>query len=254
MKLQGIHAEIPTPFDYKGEIYRAKLEHNLAKWNHAALAGYVVCTGAGEGDLLGFEEKIAVWELVAEHAAPGRVLIAGVGVPGVHESLQLIERAADLGYAAALLDSLPAAPETQKLYLCSIADRARIPVLATPTAPLPHPRLVDLRPQVARSAGGLWQALSAGASAAFLQFASAAPYAAISIWEAHRTREEEAGEELQGRIAHAAECVSSRYGVPGLKYAMDLNGYYGGPPRLPNASLPLQARQEIEEAFRDIKG
>ena len=44
------------------------------------------------------------------------------------------------------------------------------------------------------------------------------------------------------------------YGVPGLKHAMDLNGYYGGPPRLPFVPVSQDARREIEEAFRDLKG
>ncbi len=35
---------------------------------------------------------------------------------------------------------------------------------------------------------------------------------------------------------------------------MDLNGYYGGPPRLPLVSIGNEAKREIEEAFRDIRG
>jgi 4-hydroxy-2-oxoglutarate aldolase len=35
---------------------------------------------------------------------------------------------------------------------------------------------------------------------------------------------------------------------------MDLNGYYGGPPRLPLCPPTEAARHEIEEAFKDLKG
>jgi 4-hydroxy-2-oxoglutarate aldolase len=35
---------------------------------------------------------------------------------------------------------------------------------------------------------------------------------------------------------------------------MDLNGYYGGPPRLPLTTPTEAAKREIEEAFRDLKG
>ncbi len=48
--------------------------------------------------------------------------------------------------------------------------------------------------------------------------------------------------------------VTTSYGIPGLKYAMDLNGYYGGPPRLPLIPPSPDAKREIEEAFRDLKG
>jgi len=35
---------------------------------------------------------------------------------------------------------------------------------------------------------------------------------------------------------------------------MDLNGYYGGPPRLPLTVPSAAAKKEIEEAFADLKG
>ena len=100
----------------------------------------------------------------------------------------------------------------------------------------------------------LWPSLLMGASGGILAFANAAPYATIAIWEAFRTREEEAGIDWQGRISTPAILVTDMYGVPGLKHAMDLNGYYGGPPRLPFVPVSLDARREIEDAFRDLKG
>ncbi len=35
---------------------------------------------------------------------------------------------------------------------------------------------------------------------------------------------------------------------------MDLNGYYGGPPRLPLTVLKPEPQREIEQAFDGIKG
>jgi 4-hydroxy-2-oxoglutarate aldolase len=35
---------------------------------------------------------------------------------------------------------------------------------------------------------------------------------------------------------------------------MDLNGYYGGPVRLPLTPLCPEARREVEAAFKDLKG
>ena len=87
-----------------------------------------------------------------------------------------------------------------------------------------------------------------------LAFANAAPYATISIWEAHRTRELAAAMDWQNRIARAAQLVTMKYGIPGLKYAMDLNGYYGGPPRLPLTVLKPEQQREIEIGFDGIKG
>src|SRR6185312_3653370 len=102
--------------------------------------------------------------------------------------------------------------------------------------------------------GQVCEPLRAGASGAALAFASAAPYAPIAIWEAFRTRDEEAGIDWQGRIAHPAILVTEVHGAAGLKHAMDLNGYYGGPPRLPFSPVAADGKQEVEEAFRDLKG
>jgi 4-hydroxy-2-oxoglutarate aldolase len=86
MKLQGIFAEITTPFDHKGDIYKTKVEHNVEKWNRTTLAGYVVCGRAGEGELLAAEEKAAVWEMLAKWASR-KMLIATVAMPAFSVTL-----------------------------------------------------------------------------------------------------------------------------------------------------------------------
>src|SRR5262249_46377815 len=102
------------------------------------------------------------------------------------------------------------------------------------------------------SAPTLAPSLAVGAVGAVLAFANAAPYACIAIWEAHRTREQEAAADWQRLIARAAQLVTTKYGVPGLKHAMDLQGYYGGPPRLPLTTISPEAKREIEEAFKGL--
>ena len=67
-------------------------------------------------------------------------------------------------------------------------------------------------------------------------------------------REPEAAMDWQKRILRAAQLVTVKYGVPGLKYAMDLNGYYGGHPRLPLVPITPEAKKEIELAFDGLKG
>jgi 4-hydroxy-2-oxoglutarate aldolase len=104
------------------------------------------------------------------------------------------------------------------------------------------------------SAPTLWPSLLMGACGAILAYANAAPYSTIAIWEAFRTRDEAAGMDWQNRIGRPSALVTTRYGIPGLKYAMDLNGYYGGPPRLPLVPPSPEAKQEIEAAFQDLKG
>ena len=294
MKLHGIFPPIATPFNHNGELYKTKVQHNVDKWNRTSLAGYVVCGSTGESVMLTAEEKILMWEWVAASAAPGKLLIAGTGVESVQETVALTNRAADLGYVAAMVrtphyyKNLLNRNDAQLLYFRSVADRTKIPLMIynwpqatgidiSPEAVVAlseHPNIIAIKEssgslekvmQMIRevkpgfqvlvgSAPTLWPSLQAGAVGAVLAFANAAPYATITIWEAHRTREAEAGKDWQGRIARAAQLVTTKYGIPGLKYAMDLNGYYGGPPRLPLASPSLEAQAEIAAAFAEIKG
>ena len=65
MKLQGVFPPIATPFNHLGDIYQAKLKHNVEKWNLTSLAGYVVGGSTGESVMLTAEEKIRLWGWVA---------------------------------------------------------------------------------------------------------------------------------------------------------------------------------------------
>lgn len=294
MKLTGIFPPITTPFDTDGNIFQRKLQHNVEKWNRTSLSGYVVCGSTGESVYLTTEEKVLCWELTAKHAHPDKLLVAGTGVESVQETVSLTNRAAEMGYKVAMVrtphyyKNLLSNPDAQLLYFRAVADRTKIPVViynwpqATGVDIAPeavvalseHPNIIGIKEssgniektmQMIRevkqgfqvlvgSAPTLWPSLTVGAVGAILAFANAAPYATITIWEAFRTRETEAARDWQGRIARAAMLVTTRYGVPGLKYAMDLNGYYGGPPRLPLAPPSAAAKQEIEKAFAEIKG
>jgi len=294
MKLQGIFPPIATPFDYEGNIYAAKIQHNVEKWNRTALSGYVVMGSTGESVMLTEAEKYTVWELVAKHAAAEKLLIAGTGVESVRETVSLTNRAAEMGYKAAMVrtphyyKNLINRGDAQMLYYRSVADRSKIPLIIynwpqTTGVDIPadavaalseHPNIVAIKEssgnlekvmQMIRevkhgfqvlvgSAPTLWPSLLMGACGAILAYANAAPYSTIAIWEAFRTRDEAAGMDWQNRIGRPSALVTTRYGIPGLKYAMDLNGYYGGPPRLPLVPPGPEAKQEIEAAFQDLKG
>jgi 4-hydroxy-2-oxoglutarate aldolase len=294
MKLQGIFPPITTPFDYEGNIYAAKIQHNVEKWNRTTLSGYVVMGSTGESVMLTEAEKYTVWELVAKHAAPEKLLIAGTGVESVRETVMLTNRAAEMGYQAAMVrtphyyKNLISRGDAQMLYYRSVADRTKIPLIIynwpqTTGVDIPaeavaalseHPNIIAIKEssgnlekvmQMIRevkhdfqvlvgSAPTLWPSLLMGACGAILAYANAAPYSTIAIWEAFRMRDEAAGMDWQNRIGRPSALVTTRYGIPGLKYAMDLNGYYGGPPRLPLVPPTAEAKQEIEAAFQDLKG
>lgn len=294
MKLQGIYPPITTPFDHNGEIYKSKLAYNVECWNRTGLAGYVVCGSTGESVMLTPEEKFLCWEIVAKAAAPEKLLLAGTGVESVRETVWLTNQAAAMGYKAAMVrtpfyyKALLNRSDAQMLYFRSVADQAKIPIMiynwpqATGIDIAPeavamlseHPNIIAIKEssgslekvmQMIRevkpgfqvlvgSAPTLAPSFHVGAVGAVLAFANAAPYACITIWEAHRSREWDAAKDWQNRIAKAAQLVTTKYGVPGLKHAMDQMGYYGGPPRLPLTVPTPEAKREIELAFDGLRG
>ncbi len=95
--------------------------------------------------------------------------------------------------------------------------------------------------------------LDAGAVGAILAFACPAPTACYEIYAAWKEGDAELARLKQERIFKAAQRVGSELGIPGLKYAMDFNGYYGGPARLPFLPLSAALKQEVEQLMADIR-
>jgi dihydrodipicolinate synthase/N-acetylneuraminate lyase len=102
------------------------------------------------------------------------------------------------------------------------------------------------------SAHVLLLSLNAGASAAVLAFAAAAPTACFEVFAAWKDGNDKLAEEKQQRIVTAAQRMAA-FGVPGVKYAMDLNGYYGGNARLPLLPLTQPEKDEIASMMRDLR-
>lgn len=95
--------------------------------------------------------------------------------------------------------------------------------------------------------------LDAGATGAILAFACPAPTACYEIYAAWKEGDFALANEKQGRIAKAAQRVVGELGVPGVKYSMDLNGYFGGFPRLPFLPLTADLKQEIEKLMENVR-
>jgi 4-hydroxy-2-oxoglutarate aldolase len=95
--------------------------------------------------------------------------------------------------------------------------------------------------------------LGLGAVGAILAFACPAPMACYEIYAALKDGDAALAREKQERVRLAAQRVVGDLGVPGVKYAMDLNGYYGGPSRLPFLPLSGEQKSEIEKLMAGIK-
>jgi dihydrodipicolinate synthase/N-acetylneuraminate lyase len=95
--------------------------------------------------------------------------------------------------------------------------------------------------------------LQVGAVGAILAFADAAPTACYEIYAAWKEGDIELARLKQEQIARAAQRVAGEIGIPGIKYAMDFNGYFGGPARLPLLPLTADLKTEVEQLMADIR-
>jgi len=122
-----------------------------------------------------------------------------------------------------------------------------------PPRPMIKTRTKDVGFQVlSGSAGTLFDSLEAGASGAVLALAAFAPQACHEIYTAWKEKDPALALEKQERILRASTRVGGELGIPGIKYACDLNGYYGGPPRMPLLPLTVDLKAEVAEIMANI--
>jgi dihydrodipicolinate synthase/N-acetylneuraminate lyase len=136
----------------------------------------------------------------------------------------------------------------------ALAGTAATVVAPPPAKPKFKMRTREVGFQLAAGAAQmLLPSLEAGASAAVLAFASAAPTACYEVYAAWKDGDKRLAEEKQQRISAAAKRVAAEMGIPALKYACELNGYYGGPARLPLLPLTSAEKAEVEQWMRDLR-
>jgi len=95
--------------------------------------------------------------------------------------------------------------------------------------------------------------LDAGAIGAILAFADCAPTACYEIYAAWKEGDHKLAAEKQERIAKAAVRIAGELSIPGVKYAMDYNGMFGGTPRLPLLPLTADKKAEVEQLLEGIR-
>jgi 4-hydroxy-2-oxoglutarate aldolase len=201
-----------------------------------------------------FERSLAA---VRESAAPGRILIAGTGVDSTSETISRTEVAAKLGYDYALV--VP--PYFYKPVIKSdllvehyrrVADASRIPVLlysvpqftgvaieADVAARLSeHPNIAGMKD----SSGNVDRVgtILSLVPSTFL------PEICIEIYKAASEGLGAKALELQRRVIQPTQKIVGAKGISGVKYAMDLRGYYGGPARRPLLPLQEAEKKDIE--------
>jgi 4-hydroxy-2-oxoglutarate aldolase len=284
MKLEGIFAPLTVPFTKHGEVDTPNLRRNIEHYNATPLAGYVMNGTTGESVLLRWEEIYRNWDVAKEAADASKVLIAGTGAESTAETIAHTERAAGLGFDFALVRT-PSyykslmTDEAEAEHFLRVADAAKIPVLVysipqctgvTVEAPLierlsKHENIVGIKDSsgnverveqmhaaagdfqiLVGSAAMLEKSLRAGAVGGILAVACAFPEWCCEVYEAYRAGDEARAARVQEKLMGPSALLVSMYGIPGLKYALDALGYFGGAPRAPLLPLKAEAKKEID--------
>jgi len=286
--LRGVFPPIPTPFDAGGEVALRALVENLECWNQYDLAGYVVLGSNGEAVYLTGQEKLHVLEAARRAIPAGKRMIAGTGCESTRETIALTRRAAQVGADAALVLTphyygSKMTPDSLVCHYQAVADASPIPILlynvpgfthvdvdaATVARAAQHPNVAGIKDSggnlakladvvrltgpdfqvLAGSAGFFLAGLAVGAVGGVLALANVAPQECIGIYRLFQAGRWDEAAELQRRMVPVNAAVTARFGVAGLKAAMDMLGYYGGPVRPPLLDLADAERQVLREVL-----
>jgi len=281
--LSGVFPPVTSPFNSGGELLIDKFRENLDRWAAAPLAGLTVLGSNGEAHFLSDEERLALVRLAGKRQDSGRTLIVGAGKESTRLTIEFIRKVTDLGADYALV-GMPcyyrAKMSEDALFghFWQVADHSPIPVLLynapqftalSASAALMErlaaheniagmkesagnlPLQAEIRRRVPErfmilvgSAPTLFPSLVQGACGGIVAIACALPAMCTRLYEMFRAGDWQGAAELQRRLTPPAEAVTAMFGVPGLKYAMSLMGFFGGEARLP--LLPLKEEQKVK--------
>jgi len=275
-RFSGIYTPIVTPFRSDDTLDEAGLVSNVTRWMKTSLDGLVVLGSNGEAAQLDDVEADRIVDLVREHVPAHRPLIAGTGRESTRATIEATRRAAAGGVDAVLVRT-PSFFKSQMTtdvfvrHYTEVAEASPVPVLLYNVSMFTgvnlqpdaverlavHPNIVGIKESgsdiaqiaefvsrtpddftvLAGSATTFVHALCAGCDGAILALAALVPDACRELLTLVGEGRLDEARTLQQRLLPIAKSVGGTYGVPGLKAALHLLGFAGGPPRPPLRSV-----------------
>lgn len=290
-KICGIMPPVATPF-INDELALDKLALNISKWNKTELSGYVVMGSNGESVFLTRDEKLKLIETVKKNIPEEKLLIAGTGNDSIKETISLSNDAADRGadYALILTPSFYKSEMKYSAfikYFFAVADKTKIPVIIynvpkftgvdieaeTVVQLAGHKNIVGIKNSsenirqitemidqtpkdfatIVGTASVLYAGLSAGAAGGILALANIAPIECVQIQKYVEEGNHFNALEIQKKMLPVNKAITAKYGVAGLKAAMDMLGYFGGEPRAPLSCLDETDKEQLKQILIDAQ-
>jgi 4-hydroxy-2-oxoglutarate aldolase len=288
--LSGVFPPVATPFKDE-QVALEKLAENIVKYNATDLKGYMILGSNGEFRSVTDDEALQIAAVVAKHKKPDKILIAGAARESTYATIEFIEKLSDLGvdYVAILpphyfVGKMTA--ETLIRHYSKVADRSKIPItiynapkfsaglLISPqviTALAEHPNIVGLKDtskediaqyvtavprgaQFAVLAGTInkfYEGLVKGAVGGVLSLADYLPQKCCELQQAFLAGDQAKAGQMDEYLRALSSRAAGKFGVAGLKAAMDLLGYYGGPPRLPLTAIADSDKRQLEAVLQN---
>jgi 4-hydroxy-2-oxoglutarate aldolase len=284
----GVFVATPTPYRAEA-VATDRLRDNIARWNEVPHAGYVVLGSTGEFPLLSEAERDAVLVAAREAIPRDKAFVAGTGSDSTLLTIRQTKRAAEIGADAAIaitpyhFTKRFAQPAAQVRHYLAVADASPIPIVLYNVPPntginlepdtvariAEHPNVCGIEdasgdmPQLAQTihltpksfhvlvgtASALLPSLAIGSSGGVLALAAIAAREFVEVYALTRQGRWEEAKELCARMIRAERGVPGRYGIGGLKAALDLQGLYGGPCRAPLGTPDGDAIEDIKESL-----
>ena len=281
-----------TPFDETGAIRYDSFEKNIDKYLEADIEGFLVLGSNGESVYLEHSEKLKLIEAARKKVPVSKTLLAGTGLESTRATIELTKEAAALGVDAVLVKNpyYFKSMMTFDVYVAhytAVADASPVPVIVynvpvftgvgldsrLVTELAKHPNIRGLKdssgdvklisevvwytdskkfPVLAGAAPTLLPAMVAGARGGIVALACAAPKATLALYRAFSAGDYKKAGTIQRIIAPAAGAVTSKHGIPGLKGAMELEGFQPGLPRRPLLPLRQEQRDDLAQVFRKM--
>lgn len=291
--IKGVIPPMITPFDENDKVDYDKFRRNIEKWNGYDLAGYLVLGSNSETVYLTEEEKLKLIELTVKHKKTGKIVIAGTGMESTSATIDLTNKAADLGADCALIVTpfyygSKMNDEALINFYTDVADNVKIPIMiynvtkfthvnistSAVNVLCKHPNIIGMKDSSGnvsqlidfkRAAGdaefnlmvgtaSIWYpALNLGVKAAVMALANCCPGECIEVQKEFESGNLEKARELYERVFPVNSAVTGEYGIAGLKHACDILGFEGGYVRKPLLELKETEKTEIIEILKKAK-
>ncbi|XP_053307209.1 4-hydroxy-2-oxoglutarate aldolase, mitochondrial [Spea bombifrons] len=289
LELKGIYPPISTPFTAGEEIDYAGLEENLRRFGEIPFRGFVVQGSTGEYAYLTKDERLEIVRRVRKTVPKDKLVLAGSGCESTQATIEMTEEMAKCGADAVLVVTpcyyrgrMTSSALVQ--HYRKVADSSPVPVVlysvpGNTGLDLPvdaivtlsqHPNIIGIKDSggdvtriglishktqnsgfqvLCGSAGFLLPGYSVGAVGGICALGNILGAQLCELERLCLNSQWKEAKELQHRLIEPNAAVTRKFGIPGVKQAMEWFGYHGGFCRSP--LLPL-TEPEIKELRRDF--